>query len=233
MYRIGICSREQGLVQSLKHTDLQKTLFETRRYRSLKELEADVRCGDMPADILILDLEESIAYIDLAKTIQERDSHVQIIFIGKNKKDIAEIFKVTPAYILLKPIDKEELSNALQRAVFNIKQKEKAELALNVDRKMLHIPCHEILYIESDLRYLKIHRENRTDRVLMKMAEITGQLPDYFVRCHQSYMVNMEKIRSYDSHGIEIEGERHIPVSRNRRAETKEAIGKYYRKKGN
>ena len=60
------------------------------------------------------------------------------------------------------------------------------------------------------------------------MTEITDRLPDYFVRCHQSYTVNINAIQSYNSCSIELDGEKQIPVSRSRRTNVQEAIKRYY-----
>lgn len=73
-----------------------------------------------------------------------------------------------------------------------------------------------------------IYRKSRTDRVLMKLSDLMSELPDYFVRCHQSYAINIQKIVKFEKSGIEMENGKSIAVSRNRFEETKKAIEKYY-----
>ena len=57
----------------------------------------------------------------------------------------------------------------------------------------------EILYIETELRIVKIHTINRIHRFYGKIDDVTKYLHDNFYRCHKSCIVNLENIIRMES----------------------------------
>lgn len=76
--------------------------------------------------------------------------------------------------------------------------------------------------MESSRRNLTIYEAGESSRVLMKLSDMEKLLPEYFLRCHQSYLVNMDRIRKFTLDGIVLIDGRVIPVSRARYTETKD-----------
>lgn len=224
MYQAGIFSEDIMFSDTLKKMIQAKYHWKIYQYRSKEELRLEVSFPD----ILVMDIQNQDSCILLAKKIQERDSHVKIIFVAGNINEVSEIFEAEPTYLLLKPLEKRMLYQALEKAVRKLCKHEEQMLKLYFRDKRICVPCHEIFYIESDRRYLMIYRKSRTDRVLMKLSDLMSELPDYFVRCHQSYAINIQKIVKFEKSGIEMENGKSIAVSRNRFEETKKAIEKYY-----
>ena len=67
--------------------------------------------------------------------------------------------------------------------------------------KIIRVPYHEILYIESMNSKCIIHCCNEQHYVIYKrLTTIEHELNDKrFLRCHQSYLVNMDHIHQVDS----------------------------------
>ena len=64
--------------------------------------------------------------------------------------------------------------------------------------------------------------------VYMKMDELEKILPEYFLRCHKSYIVNMNQILSLSSEGIVLESGKKLPVSRAKYREAKRRFLTYF-----
>ena len=63
----------------------------------------------------------------------------------------------------------------------------------------------------------------------MKMDHLEAMLPDYFLRTHQSYLINMEFARKFSAEGVLLsEEELKIPISRSRYREAKKKFEEYY-----
>ena len=62
-----------------------------------------------------------------------------------------------------------------------------------------------------------------------KLSEVEADFPEYFVRCHKSYLVNMRCIKNYEKQIIRLVDGREIAVSRSKKNETEI---KYYKFKG-
>lgn len=70
-------------------------------------------------------------------------------------------------------------------------------LFVKVDYRIVRINVSDIIYIESQSEYLKIHLKDRPSlMVLMSIKRIAELLPqDKFVRIHRSYVVNMNRVK--------------------------------------
>lgn len=77
------------------------------------------------------------------------------------------------------------------------------------------IPIASILYIESNLRILTIHTVQADYQCYQKMGEVAEILEPYgFIRCHQSYLVALDKITGFHDNLLDVGG---IPVPVSRR----------------
>ena len=70
--------------------------------------------------------------------------------------------------------------------------------------------------------------EQRCESGYGKLDEIQEKLPEQFIRCHQSYIVNIEKIQFLSGKEIILDDDTVIPVSRNKYKDTKDKILYYF-----
>jgi DNA-binding LytR/AlgR family response regulator len=87
-------------------------------------------------------------------------------------------------------------------------------LYFRADRKMVKVQLDTILYIESLKDYVKIITE--TDQVITKysMAALEAMLPSSgFIRIHRSYIINMQKLKSYTASHVQINS-KELPVGK-------------------
>ena len=65
----------------------------------------------------------------------------------------------------------------------------------------MRIPYDEISDFESNAKKVTLRKEDggETYYFTAKLDDIEQELPSFFLRCHQSYLVNMHKIRSLDT----------------------------------
>ena len=82
----------------------------------------------------------------------------------------------------------------------------------------------DICCIESDRRYLFIHKREGVERARMKLSELEGMLPEYFVRCHQSYLANIHMLERMSDQDITLVDGTRLPISRSRRQQTRETV---------
>lgn len=230
MYRVGICSGDKAEQNAIENSIVNKYPFKIYKYQSESELCLEMANRTGAWDILLMDIKDVQEHISLVREIQKRDRHIKLILIIGNAEHVSDVFEAEPTYLLLKPFSRGKLYRAMDKAVERLQEEEKQILRLHFKGKVICIPYREILYVESDLRYIIIHGEKRTERVMMKMSEIMGRLPGYFIRCHQSYAVNINRIVKFEKNGIVIEDGRHIAVSRKRFQETKSAVEDFYLK---
>lgn len=141
---------------------------------------------------------------------------------------------------LLKPIDKDDLSQTIDKiksekkinslndslveGILNVTKNNggaSKKIALSVDGKLLFFKPEEIIYCESDGNYCHIYLENKEKLfVTKKLKEIEEILPEtHFYRIHNSFLINLEKVKEYlKSDGyVVLSNQKKLPVSRNKK----------------
>ena len=82
------------------------------------------------------------------------------------------------------------------------------------DRKMVKVMLQDIFYIESMKDYVKVFTVNGTIITKQSISSVEAMLPDKnFIRTHRSFIVSLDKIKSFTSELIEI-STTEIPVGK-------------------
>lgn len=86
----------------------------------------------------------------------------------------------------------------------------------------------EIEYIERDKRITKIHTLTGIVLTTMKMSEVEAYLDkERFVMCHNSFIVNMEKIRIFGRAEITLRSGDKVPISRSHWKQTRDTFERW------
>lgn len=86
-------------------------------------------------------------------------------------------------------------------------------IEIKADKRMHRISVHDILYVEGLGNYVVYHTLNQKLISYTSLKQALEQLPSQFARIHKSYLINKDKISSYDQETVEIAG-REIPMGR-------------------
>lgn len=81
------------------------------------------------------------------------------------------------------------------------------------DRKRQRVDLTQVHFIESSNERTLLHLENDTMNTRVRISQWEKELPDFFVRVHQSFIVNKERIQSVQKDAVVIQGIT-IPISR-------------------
>ncbi len=141
--------------------------------------------------------------------------HIQIIFTTAYPNYALESYELNALDYLLKPIAEDRLKKALDKAIGHFQQKvpekdlmlSSDHIFVKADRKLFRLELNEIQYIEAMKDYVMIHTRDKKLMVAMNIKTIFNQLPSTdFVRINKSFVVNLNKVESVDSHWVTIAG---------------------------
>lgn len=144
-------------------------------------------------NVLFLDinLQDNMSGIDLASQIRKIDKEVYIIFTTAHLEYALIAYKVKTFDYLAKPITIERLQETLDRLFVDLSSIPKKYLTLNnksiIDQK-------DIQYIKKDGMKLIVCTHNQRYETYSSFSRIQDCLPNNFVRCHKSYIANMDNI---------------------------------------
>lgn len=216
---IGICEDDlihiKILKNHIKEVIKSKNLpFEIYEFKSGEEL---IKNYPKYLDILFLDIQmEGLTGMDTARRIREFDNNVEILFTTSLNEYVYEGYEVRAYRYLLKPITYEIIERHLNECILNILEKSKNFLIINNKNKLIKIMLDDVLYMETEGRELVIHKINDAYKVKMSMRKLEKLLQGKkFFRCHNSFMVNLDKIECIDKNIVYI-NKAQIPVSKHR-----------------
>ncbi|MDZ4681540.1 MAG: LytTR family DNA-binding domain-containing protein [Saprospiraceae bacterium] len=196
-------------------------------------------------DLVFLDIEMPVLNgFDLLRQCVPVD--FKLIFTTAYDQYAVKAFKFNALDYLLKPIGREELVLAVEKAqhapVLQAAQLETVQylkntpvperIALPVGAELLFVETADILFCESDGSYVSFHlvTQNKPVIVSKSLREVEELLNNpLFFRAHNSYLINLkhvEKIVRTDGGEIVMRNKRSLPVSRTKKAELMQVIAK-------
>ena len=145
-------------------------------------------------DVFLLDinLHSSQSGLEIAEKIRQNNKDCYFIFITAFTQYGFEAFQYKTFDFIFKPVDSERLENCILRLFDDIKGLSKKFVRL--DNKNTIIDEKEIKYIKRDGMKLVFHTKDRDYEVYSSFAKIENKLPKNFVRCHRSFIVNIDNI---------------------------------------
>lgn len=216
---VGVCEDDlihsNILVNHIKDILILKEInFEIYTFKSGEEMLSNY---PNRLDILFLDIQmKNLTGMDTARKLREFDKKVEILFTTSVSDYVYEGYEVRAYRYLLKPINYETIDKHLSECIFNILEKEDNYLIINNKNNITKIMLDDIFYIETQGRELIIHKKESEYIVKMSMRKIERLLKGRkFFRCHNSFMINLNKVDSIDKSIVYI-CDNEIPVSKHR-----------------
>jgi len=186
-------------------------------YQSGEDLLADLSRGNA-FSIIFLDVYiGSSNGVLVARKIREIDTQCSIIFVTNSRDHAIEGYGVRAIQYLLKPLDNAALEAALEQAMEVQSAKGPKTIHVATRQCDYSIPLSDILFAESDARLVIIHRlDGESVSFYERLDNFEEQCRDArFLRCHKSFLVNLEHVHSIANNLITLETGKEIPISTN------------------
>lgn len=205
--RIAICDDERAVCSQLK--DLTEAYLKAKGIQGECEtfnVYHQLRGRESEFDLFFLDYKmPDIDGLAFAHALyEEYGERKAIIFITAYPEIVYDAFEVRAYRFLVKPVETEKLYAVLDAYM----ERYRAQYYLSVlsDGRTEVIPLEEILYIEVMRKDCTIVLSDRAVVCHKTIAAFEEELAPFdFYRVHRAYLVNMRKIRSYDSRIIQLD----------------------------
>ncbi len=152
--------------------------------------------GHVP-DILIMDINLKDGNgIETVKLLQGKHPKIKVIYLTGIIQYATPIFATNPAYFLVKPINENQLCDAITKVSRDIEMERDDTIVLKTNGSEMILYKKEIMYMESQGRKLILHMQDGSENVIYeKMDVFQEKLGKPFVRSHKSFLINMRYIR--------------------------------------
>ena len=151
-----------------------------------------------PTHVLLLDidLKSSTTGLEIAEQIRKIDKSIYIIFVTGHFEFGMVAYKYKTFDFLQKPLTKERFEETILRLYSDIFGDKVNYIRLDNDRTV--IKENTIRFIKKDGMKVIFHTDTRDYETYSSFSKISDMLPYNFVRCHKSYIVNIDKITDID-----------------------------------
>lgn len=149
-------------------------------------------------DVLLLDinLNSKISGLELAEKVRAKNKDCYIIFLTGHLEYAMMAYKFKTFDYLAKPITSERLEETVTRLFEDVHGLPKKYI--KIDNKNTFIDENEIEYIKRDGMKIVYHTANKDYEAYSSFNKIQENLPNNFIRCHKSYIANINKITNLE-----------------------------------
>lgn len=175
----------------LKNDFDAKIVLKTSNY---KELLSYILSS--PVNVVVLDIEfkdSNINGLNIAEEIRKINKDCYIIFITSHFEYVMQAYDYkTFAYLFKNSLTVDTLSDTLTRLFDDISGCSRK--FLKIDNKGTFIDLNDVQFIEKNGMKLIYHSSRKNFETYNSFSRIEHFLPDNFVRCHKSFIVNINNI---------------------------------------
>ncbi len=144
-------------------------------------------------DILVLDgVNEEC--LKIAGGLRKRNLIASVVFTVPADFDAKLLAKFRPTAYITDTSDLRQVYDALK---YTCNEQNRAKTYITVKNKgeLIRVSFSDIYYFESRLRIVALYTKTQVIEFYGKLSELLPLLPeDTFVKCHQSYIVNLEEV---------------------------------------
>ncbi|MDG1277369.1 MAG: LytTR family DNA-binding domain-containing protein [Algoriphagus sp.] len=232
MIRVVIIDDEQKAITSLEWElkQLGKSIEIIGKFTDVED--ALIKLKILRPDCIFLDIEMS--GLDGFKFLEHfPNRNFEVIFVTAHAQHAIQAIRERAFDYLLKPVDSSDLRNLLNRISQNFIDQtksitsanssfEKEKVAINMDDQLILIDPDDVIYCESEGSYSYIHTVNGGKVLVSKRLKLLDNLfsKSKFYRIHHSFLINLEKVKSYEksSGKVKLTDGISLPVSRLKKA---------------
>lgn len=235
MINIAVCDDEKCMAVKIekmvkdffkrKNTDISIAMY----FAGEELLKSNER-----ADIIFLDIGmRGMDGIETARRLRAQGFHGFLIFITVLKEMVFRSFEAEPFDYLVKPVQEQYFVKTMERLFCSMQDglsPEKINLLVRKGCESNIISFQDIICCEIIDRKVYLYLvSGEVISYYEKIENLEKKLDGRFFRCHRSYLINLNHLKSYRDNTAYMADGKKIPVSRLRSKEFSNVILRYMR----
>ncbi|WP_293008695.1 MULTISPECIES: LytR/AlgR family response regulator transcription factor [unclassified Oscillibacter] len=229
MFQIAVCDDDAAECRRLSRY--------VSDFFSLRNLPAEIDTFQSGAQFLTAEKCYDLYFFDVmmpqmsgfetARTLRKREDDPVIIFVTSSLESAVEGYSVRAAGFVLKPIQQSAFEETMNRVLKEHFERRTASIQVIRNRVPLELRLEKVAYFESRLHqvYVTLCSGERFP-ITHKLGDLERCLAGYpqFLRCHQSYLVNLDSVEQMEPNEFLLRQSMVAPISRNYYRQSKAAF---------
>ena len=162
----------------------------------IDDLISFVNTNNVEVLFLDIDLDSDCNGIELAKEIRKNNKFIYIIFVTGHFEYIISAYECKTFDFIQKPFTQSKLESTILRLFDDINANTTKFIKLNNKHKLVN--QNLVNYIQKDGMKAIYSMNSGSIESYGSFKEISNSLPNNFVRCHKSFIVNIDNISNID-----------------------------------
>jgi Response regulator of the LytR/AlgR family len=218
----------------------------------MKESGEDIRISEFPHPDRLLDACEKEVFqvyildivmplidgIELGSRVRKQDREAQILYATTEPQYALKAYRANPLDYLVKPIGREQIFEALSKALEKIGESGEPVFPLRTGHGIQVIKLRDIIcceYMNHVVWFSLVNGES------VKSSTITGKFRDYmsevlendhFLQPHISFLINMRYVERFDKDAFTLRGGVRVPISARSYREVRDIYMDYLMREG-
>ena len=171
-----------------------------------------------PVDIAFLDIiMPGMTGIELAQEMRQTGYGGYIVFLTSSNDFAAESYGVDAFSYLIKPVEKNMLAEVLEKIEKKMSDVDSAGITVLTKQTLRKIKFSELMYLEARSRMIHFHMSDGESICFnASLKEYAGRLFEdrRFLPCHNSFILNMDYVKSVEGREVTIRNGDIVPISR-------------------
>jgi len=218
MFEIFVCDDDINITEFLKFFIMKHfgDEYKVVTMNRCQELIGMIEMNERVPDILIMDINLKDGNgIETVKHLQKLHPKLKVIYLTGIINYATAIFETNPAYFLVKPINENNLSDAITKVSKEIEFDKSDSIVVKTNGSEIILYRREIMYVESQGRKLVLYMANgKKSEIYEKMDVIQEQLGASFIRSHKSFLINMKYITERTNKEFYLSDGKVLPISK-------------------
>jgi two-component system response regulator AlgR len=193
-------------------------------------------------DLVMLDIHmPGVDGIALANTLREMARPPAVIFVTAYAEHAVHAFELEAIDYLTKPVRRERLQQALQKAQRVLTSAEgngegglPESLIIQERGRSERVALADVIYLKAELKYITVRTADKEHIYDGALSDLEQRYAHLFVRVHRNALVSRRAVRAVEKHNDPVEGEgwmvrldgvdERLAVSRRQLAAVREAL---------
>lgn len=218
MFEIFVCDDDINITEFLKFFIMKNfgDEYKVVTMNRCQELIGMIEMKEHIPDILIMDINLKDGNgIETVRHIQKLHPKLKVIYLTGIINYATAIFETNPAYFLVKPINENNLSDAITKVSKEIEFDKSDSIVVKTNGSETVLYRKEIMYVESQGRKLVLYMyDGKKSEIYEKIDAIQEQLGATFIRSHKSFLINMKYITERTNKEFYLSDGKVLPISK-------------------
>jgi two-component system response regulator AlgR len=156
------------------------------------------------ADVVLLDIQmPGVPGTELAAELQRLERAPAVVFVTAHGEHALAAFDLDATDYVTKPVKRDRLAAALQRAARRAAPREATAgaapvLVVSERGRVVRVPRAEIMYLKAELKYVTLRTAARSYVLDDSLTDLEQRLGDSFLRVHRNALVSRDAVRALE-----------------------------------